>query len=60
MTAVVLVLLPVLAAWIEFLLARLPHILAVPQIHPNNFSGSHGFPSASSQFLRCDVRHTVE
>jgi sulfoxide reductase catalytic subunit YedY len=42
--AVVLVLLPVLAAWIEFLAFGLPHIPPVPQIVPNNFAGPHGFP----------------
>jgi DMSO/TMAO reductase YedYZ molybdopterin-dependent catalytic subunit/thiosulfate reductase cytochrome b subunit len=43
-TAAVLVVLPVLAAWIEFFLAGLPHIPPVPQIYPNNFAGPHGFP----------------
>jgi DMSO/TMAO reductase YedYZ molybdopterin-dependent catalytic subunit/thiosulfate reductase cytochrome b subunit len=42
--AVVLVLLPVLAAWIEFLFFGLPHIPPVPQIDPNDFAGPHGFP----------------
>ena len=42
--AAVLVLLPILAAWIEFLLAGLPYIPPVPQIDPNNFAGPHGFP----------------
>ena len=32
--AIVLVLLPVLAAWIEFLFFGLPHIPPVPQISP--------------------------
>ena len=42
--AVVLVLVPVLAAWIEFLFFGLPHIPLVPQIYPDNFTGPHGFP----------------
>jgi thiosulfate reductase cytochrome b subunit len=42
--AAMLVAVPVLAAWIEFLLVGLPHIPPVPQIYPNNFLGPHGFP----------------
>jgi len=42
--AIVLVLLPVLAAWIEFLFFGLPHIPPVPQIYPDSFTGPHGFP----------------
>ncbi len=42
--AALLVLVPVLAAWIEFLVAGLPYIPPVPQIYPNNFAGPHGFP----------------
>ena len=42
--AIVLVLLPVLAAWIEVFLFGLPHIPPVPQIYPDNFTGPHGFP----------------
>lgn len=42
--AIVLALLPVLAAWIEFLFFGLPHIPPVPQISPNGFAGPHGFP----------------
>jgi sulfoxide reductase catalytic subunit YedY len=42
--AAVLVLLPVLAAWIELFFVGLPHIPAIPQIAPNNFAGPHGFP----------------
>ena len=42
--AIVLVLLPVLAAWIEFLFFGLPHIPPAPQIAPNDFAGPHGFP----------------
>lgn len=42
--AIVLVLLPVLAAWIEFFFLGLPHIPPVPQIDPNDISGPHGFP----------------
>ncbi len=42
--AAVLVLLPLLAAWIEFLFVGLPHIPPIPQIYPNNFAGPHGFP----------------
>jgi methionine sulfoxide reductase catalytic subunit len=34
----------VLAAWIEFGLAGMPHIPPVAQVFPNNFSGPHGFP----------------
>jgi DMSO/TMAO reductase YedYZ molybdopterin-dependent catalytic subunit/thiosulfate reductase cytochrome b subunit len=40
----VLVLLPVLAAWVELFLLGLPDIPAVPQILPSNFAGPHGFP----------------
>ena len=43
-TAAVLAVLPVLAAWTEVLLMGVPHIPPVPQISPNNFAGSHGFP----------------
>ena len=43
-TVAVLILLPVLAAWLEFLGFGLPHIPAVPQTYPNNFAGLHGFP----------------
>jgi len=42
--AAILVAVPVLAAWIEFLLVGLPHIPPIPQIYPNNFAGPHGFP----------------
>jgi sulfoxide reductase catalytic subunit YedY len=34
----------VLASWIEFVVAGLPPIPAVPQVSPNNFAGPHGFP----------------
>lgn len=34
----------VLAAWIEFAVAGLPHVAEVPQVYPNNFAGPHGFP----------------
>jgi methionine sulfoxide reductase catalytic subunit len=40
----VLVLLPVLAAWVELFLLGLPDIPAVPQTLPSNFAGPHGFP----------------
>src|ERR1017187_9620737 len=43
-TAALVVLLPVLAAWLEVLLVGLPHIPPVPQVYPNNFAGPHGFP----------------
>jgi DMSO/TMAO reductase YedYZ molybdopterin-dependent catalytic subunit/thiosulfate reductase cytochrome b subunit len=42
--AAMLVLLPVLAAWVEYLSVGLPFIPAVPQIDPDNFAGPHGFP----------------
>lgn len=42
--AALLVLLPLLAAWIEFVIAGLPYIPPVPQIDPSNFAGPHGFP----------------
>ena len=42
--AAMLVLLPVLAAWVEYLFVGLPFIAAVPQIDPDNFAGPHGFP----------------
>jgi DMSO/TMAO reductase YedYZ molybdopterin-dependent catalytic subunit/thiosulfate reductase cytochrome b subunit len=34
----------VLACWVEFAVAGLPHVPPVPQIYPNNFAGPHGFP----------------
>ncbi len=34
----------ILASWIEFAVAGLPHIPPVPQIYPNDFAGLHGFP----------------
>jgi hypothetical protein len=40
----VLILLPALAAWMEFLGFGLPRIPAVPQIYPSNFAGPDGFP----------------
>ncbi|MGB7468346.1 MAG: molybdopterin-dependent oxidoreductase, partial [Candidatus Acidiferrum sp.] len=40
----VLVLLPVLAAWVEFLISGLPYISPVPQVYPNTFIDPHGFP----------------
>jgi len=42
--AAVLVLLPVLAAWVGVLQFGTPYMLPVPQVYPNNFSGPHGFP----------------
>jgi sulfoxide reductase catalytic subunit YedY len=44
MAAAILVLLPVLAAWAEYLYVGLPFIPAVPRIDPGNFAGPHGFP----------------
>ena len=41
---VILLVLPVAAAWIQLGLAGLPEIAPVPQVWPNNFSGPHGFP----------------
>lgn len=41
---IVFIVLIVAAAWIEVAIAGLPHVPAVPQIYPNNFSGPHGFP----------------
>jgi methionine sulfoxide reductase catalytic subunit len=32
------------AAWIEFALAGMPPVAAIPQTYPNNFAGPHGFP----------------
>jgi methionine sulfoxide reductase catalytic subunit len=43
-TVAVLILLPALAAGMEFLGFGLPRIPAVPQIYPSNFAGPHGFP----------------
>ena len=40
----VIVALLMAAAWIEYAVAGLPPVPAVPQISPNNFSGPHGFP----------------
>lgn len=40
----VLILLPVAASWIEYMLVGLPYIPPVPQVYPNNFAGPHGFP----------------
>lgn len=42
--AAMLVLLPVLSAWVEYLFVGLPLIPAVPLIDPDNFAGPHGFP----------------
>jgi DMSO/TMAO reductase YedYZ molybdopterin-dependent catalytic subunit/thiosulfate reductase cytochrome b subunit len=42
--AAMLVLLPVLAAWVEYLFVGLPFIPAVLRIDPDNFVGPHGFP----------------
>ncbi len=39
-----LVVLPAIAAWLEFLLVGLPYIPPVPQVYPTNFEGPHGFP----------------
>ena len=38
------VLAAIVAAWIEFALAGLPVVPAIPQVYPNNFAGPHGFP----------------
>jgi sulfoxide reductase catalytic subunit YedY len=32
------------AAWIEYAVAGLPPVPAVPQVYPSNFAGPHGFP----------------
>ena len=40
----VLLFLPVAAAWIQFGIAGLPEIAPLPQVSPDNFSGPHGFP----------------
>jgi methionine sulfoxide reductase catalytic subunit len=40
----ILLVLPLAAAWIEFGLAGLPEIASVPQVSPDNFAGPHGFP----------------
>lgn len=40
----IVVLAVIAAAWIEFVVAGLPHVPPVPQIEPNNFTGPHGFP----------------
>jgi methionine sulfoxide reductase catalytic subunit len=42
--AALLVLLPVVTAWIEFSLAGLPNIPVVPQIDPHSLADPHGFP----------------
>ncbi len=34
----------IVAAWIELALTGLPYLPPVPQVHPNNFAGPHGFP----------------
>jgi DMSO/TMAO reductase YedYZ molybdopterin-dependent catalytic subunit/thiosulfate reductase cytochrome b subunit len=39
-----LVVLPLLAAWIQLFALGLPYIPPVPQVYPNNFAGPHGFP----------------
>jgi hypothetical protein len=41
----ILAALAVVGAWIEFGLAGLPAIAAVPQIAPDSFTGPHGFPA---------------
>lgn len=43
-SAAVLVVLPVVAAWIETSVWGLPRIARAPQVYPNNFAGPHGFP----------------
>ena len=43
-TVSILILLAVAASWIEVEIAGLPHIPAVPQVYPDNFTGPHGFP----------------
>jgi sulfoxide reductase catalytic subunit YedY len=42
--AAMLFLLPLVAAWIEYLISGLPSIPPIPQVHPDNFIGPHGFP----------------
>lgn len=42
--AALLFLLPLLAAWVQFLVLGLPFIPPIPQVYPNNFAGPHGFP----------------
>ena len=43
MTAALLVV-PIVAAWIEAAFWGVPYIAPLPQIYPNNFAGPHGFP----------------
>jgi DMSO/TMAO reductase YedYZ molybdopterin-dependent catalytic subunit/thiosulfate reductase cytochrome b subunit len=40
----VVILTAIAASWIEVAVAGLPPIPPLPQIHPNNFLGPHGFP----------------
>lgn len=40
----IVVAIPIIAAWIETAVRGLPYIAALPQIQPDNFSGPHGFP----------------
>lgn len=40
----ILVLAVLIAAWVEYAVAGLPAVPAVPQTQPNNFAGPHGFP----------------
>ncbi|MES1261019.1 MAG: molybdopterin-dependent oxidoreductase [Acidobacteriota bacterium] len=42
--AALLILVPLLAAWLEYLVAGLPDIPVVPRIYPNNHADPHGFP----------------
>src|SRR5579863_6289609 len=38
------ILLPLLAAWIEFISAGLPHIPPRPRVYAGDFASPHGFP----------------
>lgn len=40
----VVILTAIAASWIEVAVAGLPPIPPLPQVHPNNFLGPHGFP----------------
>ncbi|MGH8399443.1 MAG: cytochrome b/b6 domain-containing protein, partial [Gammaproteobacteria bacterium] len=40
----VLMLTLIVAAWVEFAVAGLPHLPPVPRIYPNHISSPHGFP----------------
>ena len=43
-TIAVLIVLPVLLAWVQWLTVGLPYILPIPHVYPNAITEPHGFP----------------